>query len=175
MGNKIILIMLPLLIGCKRESDLNSIVLRDTIFIESNNHVDTLWLKVKKSTPSIWMDTIIFSKKASDVHFIIGSSLSHNNYITISNVQDSLDVEILGTNPLIETYKFKNYEFIVSKDSTYNSGILTKIYFTYLINRDLSHIYKERFEINSNNDGKSYDKEVMLVKTNDTIYLKYKE
>lgn len=174
-SKKIILIIaLSLIVSCKKvNSNFINKMSSDTLFVESGKHVDTLLLNVNKSSENIWFNKVVYSKTNNGKRFIIGSSLTHNNYITVSNIKNNLDVEILGQDPSIKIYKLKENDFITTEYSLYNYGILTKVYFSFLVNNKLQIVHKEKFELNSKDDGKTYDKEIKLINKKDTIYMEY--
>lgn len=176
MGKKIIylVVIVSIFISCKKTTcTMDNKKFFDTLFVESSHRVDTTLLRVEKSSENIWLNKVTYSSAHFQKHLLIGSSLTHNKYILVNNIKDKLDVEILGDKPSIKVYKLKSHNFIVSEDSLYNYGILTKIYCTFLINKDLSVIHKEKFELNSKDDGKSYDKRIEFHRTKDTLFIRY--
>ncbi|WP_133063367.1 hypothetical protein [Flavobacterium aurantiibacter] len=98
--------------------------------------------------------------------------MSHKSYIAIENVTNKVKIDILGEAAKIKYYQLKRNELITAKDSFYSFGRLTKICYSFLVAKDLNSVKTEKFILNSNNNGISYDKNLELFQNKDTVYFK---
>lgn len=168
------LVIFTLLCGCKKNSkqQVKSLSISDTIFFEANNKVDTILLKTNKQRESVWINEIIYKKDFNDNFFMIASSLSHNAKIVINNLNGLVTIKVLGTDLSFKNKKFKNYDFLITEDSIYNSGNLYKIVNTFLVNDKGQLLRNEEFKLTSTDDGKTYDVNLDTIIKNDSIFLR---
>lgn len=170
----IIGIVFALLCGCGKINKLEdkSVLNSDTIFFETNSKVDTILLKTDKQQESVWINEIIYKKDFNDNFFIIASSLSHNAKIAIDNSKGSVNIKILGSDLSFKIKKLKNYDFLITGDSIYNSGNLYKIVNTFLVNDKGQLLRNEEFKLTSINNGKTYDVSLDTIVKKDSIFLR---
>lgn len=180
MEKKIIILVVfivTFLIGCKNKLENQLRVSEnqfDTIYYETNNHVDTLLFNVKSKGKSIWINKILFEKKFADKKVMIAFSLSDNNYVFIDNLNDSLNKKVLGTEIEFVKDSFKDYDLLKIENKSYNSGNLIKSINVFYLNEKLKLMKNDEFFINSTDNGKTFDKKIYLAKTSDSIQYKVK-
>lgn len=163
------------LMSCKdvKRDSKKDIAVFDTIFYETEKKVDTLLVNTAKQSEGIWINKILYKKETDGNVFIIASSLSHNSVVQIDNSKDLLNVKVLGSDVFLESKKFKNFDFIIVQDSTYNSGNLFKTVNTFLIDSNARLLKNEVFSLSSKDNGKTYDNKLETVSERDSIFLRY--
>lgn len=178
MEKKIVIIgvvFLLFLLSCNEQTTFiqgkNTFTDSDTIFLENQNKVDTIFLLSKERTKSIWINQLFYKKECGEKKVLLAYCLSDENFELIENLKGVQNRTILGKDILLEKKHFKNYELIKIENKSTNSGSLIKSINTVLLKDDCSQLIRKEFTLLSDDNGETFDKRLELITTEeDSLY-----